>query len=163
LLNELAGDLSFALDVIAKEEKLDYLALHDPLTGLANRALLVERLGQSMQTAGQAGAEIGPGGRAPRRLSPGHEYARPTAGDALIRQVAERLARAAGQASVARVAADHFVAVLPTVKGRSEASRVAAALFRACFDGAYPLEGAELKVAAKAGIALFPNDGADAE
>jgi len=49
------------------------------------------------------------------------------------------------------------------VKGRSEAGRVVAGLFRACFGESYLVGNTELKVAAKAGIALFPNDGADAE
>src|SRR6266853_768113 len=46
LLLELAGDISFALDHIAKAEKLDYLAYYDSLTGLANRTLFHERLVQ---------------------------------------------------------------------------------------------------------------------
>src|SRR5207245_2332116 len=46
LLLELAGDISFALDHIAKAEKLDYLANYDSLTGLANRTLFHERLVQ---------------------------------------------------------------------------------------------------------------------
>src|SRR5207248_270793 len=39
LLLELASDISFAIDHIAKSEKIEYLAYYDPLTGLANRAL----------------------------------------------------------------------------------------------------------------------------
>ena len=38
LLTELAGDISFAIDHIDKQERLDYLAYYDALTGLANRA-----------------------------------------------------------------------------------------------------------------------------
>ncbi|HEV8645748.1 MAG TPA: PAS domain-containing protein, partial [Burkholderiales bacterium] len=50
LLTELAGDISFALEFIAKEEKVDYLAYYDPLTGLPNRTLFSERLGQQLHT-----------------------------------------------------------------------------------------------------------------
>src|SRR3989442_9826115 len=46
LLLELAGDISFALDHIAKADKLYYLAYYDSLTGLANRTLFHERLVQ---------------------------------------------------------------------------------------------------------------------
>ena len=45
LLSQLAGDISFALDHIQNQERLEYLAYYDPLTGLANRSLFLERLG----------------------------------------------------------------------------------------------------------------------
>src|SRR3989449_1052303 len=51
LLRELAGDISFALDHIKKAEKLDYLAYYDSLTGLANRSLFLERVGQKLFAA----------------------------------------------------------------------------------------------------------------
>src|SRR5712692_2946027 len=51
LLIELSGDISFALDHIAKAEKLDYLAYYDSLTGLANRTLFHERLVQYVSAA----------------------------------------------------------------------------------------------------------------
>src|SRR6185436_14244140 len=46
LLTELAGDISFAMEYIEKEEKLNYLAYYDALTGLPNRSLFSERLSQ---------------------------------------------------------------------------------------------------------------------
>src|SRR5207302_10942245 len=51
LLLELAGDIGFALDHINKAERLDYLALYDPLTGLPNRKLFDERLSQHLVAA----------------------------------------------------------------------------------------------------------------
>ena len=45
LLTELTGDIAFAIDHIEKQERLDYLAYYDVLTGLANRALFLERTG----------------------------------------------------------------------------------------------------------------------
>ncbi|MCD5330488.1 PAS domain S-box protein [Chromobacterium piscinae] len=51
LLTELASDVGYALDHIQKEERLDYLAYYDSLTGLANRSLLVERLAQRIADA----------------------------------------------------------------------------------------------------------------
>jgi GAF domain-containing protein len=56
LLRELGGDIAFALESIAKNQQLDYLAYYDPLTGLANRALFEERLGQSLQARAAAKA-----------------------------------------------------------------------------------------------------------
>jgi PAS domain S-box-containing protein/diguanylate cyclase (GGDEF)-like protein len=161
LLRELAGDVSFALENIAKTEKLNYLALYDPLTGLPNRTLLVERLGQSIHDAGQAGAKFAVACFDLERLTTINDSLGRQVGDQVIKQVAERVARAAGIA--ARITADQFVAVLPTAKGRSEAGRMGANLARACFAEPYRVEEHELKLAAKAGLALFPNDGVDAE
>lgn len=58
LLDELAGDISFALQYIAKAERLDYLAYYDPLTGLPNRSLFVDRLGQLLQGAHHDGTQV---------------------------------------------------------------------------------------------------------
>jgi PAS domain S-box-containing protein len=51
LLTELAGDVAFAIDHIAKQEKLQYLSLYDPLTGLANRTLFLDRVTQFLRAA----------------------------------------------------------------------------------------------------------------
>jgi predicted signal transduction protein with EAL and GGDEF domain len=51
LLADRAGDVSFALDYIAKERKLRALAYHDALTGLVNRQLLHEHLKQALSLA----------------------------------------------------------------------------------------------------------------
>src|SRR5216684_4190514 len=51
LLTELAGDIAFGLEYIAKEKKLDYLAHYDPLTGLPNRMLFYESLKSALAQA----------------------------------------------------------------------------------------------------------------
>src|SRR6266850_1483269 len=51
LLAELAANVSFALELMHKQERITYLALYDPLTGLPNRTLFHERLTQSLQSA----------------------------------------------------------------------------------------------------------------
>ena len=53
LLMDLAGDVAFALEVIEKENRINYLAYYDSLTGLPNRTLLMDRLGQLAHAAGQ--------------------------------------------------------------------------------------------------------------
>src|SRR6185503_16134836 len=55
LLVELAGDISFAILNIKKQEDLDYLAYYDALTGLANRTLFLERLAQHIRSAVSGG------------------------------------------------------------------------------------------------------------
>ena len=51
LLKDLAGDISFALDFIGKEERLTYVSYYDTLTGLPNRQLFFDRLAQAMHVA----------------------------------------------------------------------------------------------------------------
>ena len=58
LLTELAGDIAFAIDHIDKQERLDYLAYYDALTGLANRSLFLERVAQYMRSAASGGHKL---------------------------------------------------------------------------------------------------------
>ncbi len=162
LLTELAGDVSFALEHIENEKKLDYLALYDSLTGLANRTLFVERLTQAIHAAGQAGSKLAVGICDVERLRTVNETLGRGGGDSLLKQLAERHVRAAGRIETGRLSADHFVTMAP-VKGRSEAARIAQVITMKCFAEPFFVEGHELRVSAKAGIAMFPADGMDAE
>ena len=85
------------------------------------------------------------------------------AGDALLKQIAERLGSAAGTTEVARVGADLFAIILPVVKGRTEIGRTVEELWRSCLDAPFQLNDTEIRVAMKGGIALYPNDGTSAE
>ncbi|MBK6593165.1 MAG: GAF domain-containing protein [Burkholderiales bacterium] len=58
LLTELAGDVSFAIDHIDKQERIDYLAYYDVLTGLANQRLFLERLAQYVRSAGTGAHQL---------------------------------------------------------------------------------------------------------
>ena len=163
LLQELAGDIAFAMRHIGQAEKLDYLAYYDSLTGLANRTLFLERLTQSIHAAGQAGDKLGLIIADVERLRTVNESMGRGAGDALIKALAGRLARGADRSDLARISADHFAIILPGVKGRSSVTRRAQRMWTECFGQPFGIDGAELRVSGRAGIAVFPNDGQDAE
>ncbi len=163
LLGELAGDIAFSVDNIEKKEKLDYLAFYDPLTGLANRALFLERLNQFIQAASPVGNKVAVVLADIERLRTVNESLGRPAGDAVIKQLAERLAGEVGKAEVARIGADHFVIVLQAIKGKSEVTRRIERLWESCLAEPFRVLGAELRIAAKAGVTVFPNDGAEAE
>ncbi|HEY6966355.1 MAG TPA: EAL domain-containing protein [Burkholderiales bacterium] len=163
LLNELAGDISFALDHIGKAIELDYLAYYDSLTGLANRRLFQERLSQSVAAARRRDSKLALVLADVVHFKSINDSLGRQAGDELLKQLATRLRESAGVGTLARLGADHFALVLPEIKGRSEIGRFVEQIWRACFTAPYLIGGAELRISAKAGIALYPNDGSDAE
>lgn len=163
LLSELAADISFALEHFEKSERAAYLALYDELTGLANHRLFAERLGQFLQLAGRTQSKLALALLDLERMRTVNKSLGRRGGDALLRHVGERLVKAAGAGMVGRTNSTHFGVMLPSVKDRPEAERMMAALTRSCFGEPYIVEGTEVKVRVKAGLAVFPNDGLDTE
>lgn len=164
LLTELADDVAYAIDHIDKQERLDYLAYYDVLTGLANRSLFLERMAQYMRSAGRSGQPLALYLiNLERFKNINDSFGRP-AGDALLRQVAEWLTHKVGDASLlARVGADHFAVLLPEVEQADDAARRIESTMAAFLEHPFRLNDAVFRITAKVGAALFPDDGADAE
>jgi diguanylate cyclase (GGDEF)-like protein/PAS domain S-box-containing protein len=164
LLAELAGDISFALDNLEKRERLDYLAYYDVLTGLANRTLFLERVAQHMRAATADGHGLALFLIDLERFKNVNDSLGRPAGDALLRQVADWFTRNAGDATlVARLGADHFAAVLPEVKHEGDVTRLVEKTMETFLEHPFRLDDAVLRVAVKVGVALYPDDGADAD
>jgi diguanylate cyclase (GGDEF)-like protein/PAS domain S-box-containing protein len=164
LLLELAGDISFALDHIEKQERLDYLAYYDVLTGLANRSLFLERVAQHMRSAASGGHKLALFLIDLERFKSINDSLGRTNGDALLRQVAEWLTRNMGDANLlARVGADHFAVVLPEVKQGGNVVRLVERTIEAFLDHPFRLNDSVFRIAFKVGGALFPDDGTDAD
>ena len=164
LLNELAGDISFALEHIENTAKLDYLAYYDALTGLANRTLFHERVEQHVAAAGKAQRKCAVFFLDVDRFKTVNDAFGRQAGDALLKQLAERFVAASGGAErIARFGADHFAVVAPEVQSEDQIARLSASRLDACFGPPFRVGERELRVSAKVGIAVFPADGADAE
>jgi len=164
LLEELASDISFGLDHIDKEDQLNFLAYYDGLTRLPNRVLFRDRLSQCISAARREQRSVAIViTDAERFKSINDAFGRPI-GDQLLQQLAARLVACAGAASdVARVGADQFAVLLPDAKSRDDILRVAEQLWKDCLSAPFAAGGAELLLTAKAGIALFPGDGRDAD
>jgi diguanylate cyclase (GGDEF)-like protein/PAS domain S-box-containing protein len=164
LLTELAGNISFALDHLEKGERLDYLAYYDALTGLANRTLFLDRVAQYMRSAGSGGHRLALYLIDLERFKNINDSFGQTAGDGLLKQVSEWLIRNVGDANlVARVGADHFAVVLPEVSEVREVGGWLDETLAAFLDHPFHLNDAVFRIAAKAGVALFPDDGANAD
>src|SRR5438128_5365275 len=96
LLIELSGDISFALDHIAKAERLDYLAYYDSLTGLANRSLFHARLVQYVSAAQSEKSKLAVAVVDVDRFKIINDSLGRQAGDELLRHIAERIEGHAG-------------------------------------------------------------------
>jgi diguanylate cyclase (GGDEF)-like protein len=164
LLEEVAGDISFALDHIEKTERLNHLAYYDAITGLANRTLFQERLAERLRAAERKRDKFAVCIFDVERFKTVNDTLGKQAGDSLLRQIAARMTGIVGDpARLARVSADGFALVLPDVHSDDDAARRLAQELRACFEPPFTVDGRELRVSAKAGLALFPNDATQAE
>ncbi len=164
LLDELAGDIAFALQHIEKEERLHHLAYYDDLTNLANRDLFEERLAQAVIAAGHAGRRLAVVTLDIERFKYVNDtYGRRT-GDELLRLLSIRLTDClAGPSEVARVAGDQFAIIMTEAEDDGDVVRLLQRWTAACFNAPFRLEKAELRISARAGIALYPIDGDDGE
>jgi diguanylate cyclase (GGDEF)-like protein len=164
LLTELADDISFALDHIAKEEKLNYLAYYDPLTGLANRALFHDRLERVLQGESRPESKLALVIVDLKRFgSVNNTYGRQT-GDALLKRVAERLEGVLmSREWLARIEANSFAIVVRDIKHEAEVAHALEQGILSCLNQPFPVGGEELRLSAQTGIALAPVDGNDAE
>ncbi len=164
LLDEVASDISFGLQAIEKHKKLEYLSYYDVLTGLANRTLFLERVAQYMRSAVSGGHKLALSLIDLERFKNINDSLGRPAGDALLKQVAEWLTRNLGDASLlARVGADHFAVVLPEVKLEGNVAGLIDRFMTAFLEHPFRLKDAVFRLAFKMGVALFPDDGTDAD
>jgi len=164
LLLELAGDIAFALDHIAKADKVDYLSFYDQLTGLPNRNLFHERLNQYV---GAATREQRPFALVLLDIERFHTIndtlGRQT-GDDLLKQITTRcLSFATDTNLLARLVGDQFAFLIADVKIEDNVARIVEQRNREIFGASYRVGDTDLRVSAKFGIAVFPADGADAD
>ncbi|HJV24355.1 MAG TPA: EAL domain-containing protein [Aromatoleum sp.] len=144
-----------------KDEHIRHLAFHDPLTGLPNRALLLDRLEHGLAGARRAGERLGLMFIDLDRFkhindSLGHDI-----GDALLQEVARRLRESVRQSdTVARMGGDEFVILLEQV-GEPEVCAGLAKKILTRLNAPMELDGHTLQVCASIGIACFPDDGSD--
>jgi diguanylate cyclase (GGDEF)-like protein len=164
LLDEVASDISFALHAIEKHNRLEYVSYYDVLTGLANRTLFLERASQYIRSAARDGHQLALFLVDLQRFKNINDSLGQAAGDALLKLVAQWLAREVGDVNLlARIDADHFAVVLPKVSEDGSVARLLDRAMDAFEEHPFHLEGGVFRVATKSGVALFPGDGATAD
>ncbi len=164
LLSELVANLEFALELEAKQDKLNYLALYDPLTGLPNRTLFMERLTQAMQAEQRANGSIAIALIDLERFNAINDAMGQLVGDRVLQAVGKRLQLAAGDIHrVARLGGNLYALMFPGIAGAEEVARRMEQKTADVFGVPHLIEQQEIRVAAKSGIAVYPEDGADAD
>ncbi|MCC2957034.1 EAL domain-containing protein [Massilia sp. IC2-477] len=143
------------------EEALLRMANHDALTGLPNRVLMQDRLGQAIMHAHRAGRQVAVMFIDLDRFKHVNDSLGHDAGDALIVEIARRLSASLRESdTVARQGGDEFVVVLPDLAGQDDATKVARKLLDNLFQPML-LCGHEVFPSGSIGIAMYPRDGAD--
>lgn len=154
----IAAQASVALQNAMLLEQVRHQALHDGLTGLPGRELLIELTEHALRAARRAGrpmallfADID--GLKDVNDTLGHRV-----GDEVIRAVAQRLRGALRDADVlARLGGDEFVVILPHC--HEEAADTVAANLRAALEAPLRVDDHVLFTSASIGVAVFPEDG----
>jgi diguanylate cyclase (GGDEF)-like protein/PAS domain S-box-containing protein len=158
--------LSLAQDVssrIQAEERLQYMATHDGLTGLPNSVLLNDRLQAALVRAKRSGARVGVMFLDLDHFKDVNDTLGHRVGDQLLKELSRRIRAALRQSDVlARVSGDEFVVVMEDFPDANAPELVA----RKVLDEVrrpFALEGHEIHVSASLGLAIHPHDGTDAD
>ena len=159
LLQDMMASLSFAMRSREQAEAVQYLAYYDPLTGLAKRSRFAERFDELVRPDAAS-----PGGFAVvafdlRGLNRINDTFGRHVGDAILREVADRLRRhARGAELAAHLGGGAFALVEPPLAGDESIRSV---LNANLFSEPIEIEGRSLRVSASYGVAHFPQDGLD--
>jgi len=142
---------------------LESLALNDPLTGLANRRLLADRMSMALVHARRDKSAMGVvyldlDGFKQINDTLGHGV-----GDVLLKMVAERLVTSVREEdTVARLGGDEFIIALWHVSGLDYAATVATRAIEAVSQP-YDIEGNTVIITTSAGVSIYPDHGVDAD
>jgi len=161
-VREVVSSFTDVTDRKKAEHELERQALHDTLTGLPNRSLLLDRLEQALRTARRLATPLALLVMDLDRFKEINDTFGHRAGDLLIGEVAQRIMADLRETdTVARLGGDEFALILP---GADEggaghvAQKIIAALQRP-----FEIEGAAHEVAISIGIAVSPQHGEDVE
>jgi diguanylate cyclase (GGDEF)-like protein/PAS domain S-box-containing protein len=159
---QIIGTMGIAHDITDRKQaelQIRYMALHDVLTGLPNRALLQDRLGQAIALARRHQEKVGVLMLDLDHFKNVNDSLGHSVGDRLLEVVSKRLKACLRTSDiVARLGGDEFVIVLPEVTNNASIEQVARKVITALGEP-FQLEGHELAMNASIGISQYPADG----
>ena len=155
--DKLARSLRFALERSRAAQRLSHMAYYDQLTGLANRAMLRNRLSHAIASSQRSGlrfalAYVDLDSFKPINDSYGHDV-----GDEFLQEVGCRLTASVRPCDlVARLGGDEFALVIENLEGDDDIQTILQRL-RDQLDRPVDIAGHELTMSASLGIAVYPN------
>jgi diguanylate cyclase (GGDEF)-like protein len=151
------------LRVAERTRELEYRATHDQLTGLSNRALLIDRLHGAICSAQRDGRMVAVVYLDLDSFTFINTGLGNACGDEFLREIARRLARLVRDSdTVARIGSDEFVILLTGLDSAERSSARLNAMLAAVREPV-PLAGKDTVVTCSIGAAIYPLDGEDAE
>ena len=144
------------------EELIRHMAHHDPLTGLANRTLFQQKLGQLISQARRRNESVATMFLDLDLFNQINDSFGHAVGDLVLREVSKRLSRCLRDSdALARWGGDEFVVALSAPDVHESATRVAQNMLRELSEPVL-VESHELHLSGSVGISLYPADGLDA-
>jgi diguanylate cyclase (GGDEF)-like protein len=156
-----AATIAAAIQRRHAEERAQRLALHDPLTGLPNRALFRDSLSQALSRTNRSGGLLAVLLIDLDHFKDVNDTLGHPAGDRLLEEAAQRLRACVRKAEPpARLGGDEFAIVL-TELDRPDGAAVAAEKIARTLSEPFCLDGHAVHVGASIGITIYPVDGQD--
>jgi diguanylate cyclase (GGDEF)-like protein len=148
-------------DELAAQERVQFLAHHDVLTGLPNRVQLYERFAAAAETAAKEHLRVGLLYLDLDRFKQVNDNLGHHIGDLLLQEISRRLDGVMRRTdTVSRQGGDEFLVVLAELQDGAEALSVAEKI-RASLEGPIVLDGHSLVATFSIGAAILPEDGTD--
>ncbi|TSA18433.1 MAG: EAL domain-containing protein [Betaproteobacteria bacterium] len=166
IVDGVAHRLGVLRDITARkhaEARIQYMAHHDMLTGLPNRAYLTERLATILALARRHGTLVAIMFIDLDNFKTVNDSLGHHVGDGLLKEVAVRIKEVLREADmVSRLGGDEFLVILADFAAPEDAAKVAEKLLQV-IAAPIALEGRALSAKASIGISVFPRDGDNAE
>ncbi len=164
-----AGDVVFYVGVFSditaikrSQERLNYIAHHDPLTELPNRLLFTDRLEHAIHRARRDGSQLAVLFMDLDRFKNINDSLGHPIGDQLLQAVAQRLRENVREEdTLARLGGDEFTLLMEGIASPKDAAVLARKLLRA-FEAPFEVRGHRLHLGVSIGLSTFPGDGEDA-